>query len=825
MAEAGKIHSPPPGRQKERPDQRLSVIGTRMLRKEDPRFLAGRGRFIDDITLPNMAHAAVLRSPHAHARIRSIDKSAAEALPGVVAVITGEEAARETGPLPCFANPPVEQRCIAFGKVRHVGEPVVLVVADSRYIAEDAIGLINVVYEPLPAVSDMMEAINSHGDAVLHPERGPNNVAEHRDYVFGPVEQEFAGAAHVIKRRLRWSRSGGQPIETAGAVASFDEGSGKFTIYVNGSMYNYIGFTIATALKVPSHQLNIVPVDAGGSFGSKLFLHKVSVLAALGSRASGRPVKYIEDRIDNITASDNHGSDRIYDVELALDANHLMTALRYKVVDDYGAYFQYGLGTHGNGFSQTVGPYKIRAVGAEIYAVFTNKCQQGACRGFGSEVTNFMIERIVDAAVDELGLDPVAFRRDNFIRPEEFPYQIPTGNLYDSGNYPGALDMALEMLDYKSWREKQQLARTQGRYVGIGVASCQEKGVFSATEFWMLNRDPGFALTSSPESASVKIDPTGKAVISLHAPCWGNSPETVATMVLAEQLAMDPADISVAYSDTDHGLPGTGPGGSRYTVMVTGAVTGAAAIIKEKIKRVAGHMLEADSRDLEFRNGKIGVAGAPGLEVAIAEVAMQAHFFRLSLPDDPELTSGLEASYTYDHPLATLPKNNSDFGIFYPIMGHMCHMPVVEVDAKTGQVSFLDYVAVHDCGTMINPMTVDGHVRGGTAQGIGTALLEHFQYDRNGQLLTTSFQDYLMPRVAELPPTIRIGHLVTPSPYTEYGVKGAGEGGRMVAPPAVVAAIEDALRPLGVRIDAVPITPARLRALIREAEARKGPRR
>jgi carbon-monoxide dehydrogenase large subunit len=822
MAQAGKIHSPPRGRQQESPHQPLSVIGTRMMRKEDPRFLTGRGRFVDDITLPNMAHAAVLRSPHAHARIKSIDKSAAEALPGVVAVITGADAEKQSGPLPCFANPTVVQRCIAFGKVRHVGEPVALVVADSRYIAEDAIVLIKVEYERLPAVSDMMDAIKSTGDAVLHPERGPDNVAEHRNYVFGPVEQEFAQAAHVIKRRLRWSRSGAQPIETAGAVASFDDGSGKFTIHVNSSMYNYIGFTIATALKVASHQVNIVPVDAGGSFGSKLFVHKVAVLAALGSRVAGRPVKYIEDRIDNITASDNHGSDRIYDVELALDAGHKMTALRYKVVDDYGAYFQYGLGTHGNGFSQTVGPYKIRAVGAEIFAVFTNKCQQGACRGFGSEVTNFMIERIVDAAVDELNLDPVAFRRDNFIQPDEFPYQIPTGNLYDSGNYPGALDMALQMLDYEGWREKQQAARTQGRYVGIGIASCQEKGVFSATEFWMLNREPGFALTSSPESASVRIDPTGKAIISLHAPCWGNSPETVAAMVFAEQLGMDPADISVTYADTDHGLPGTGPGGSRYTVMVTGAITGAAAIIKTKLKRVASHMLEAAPDDLEFRAGKIGVRGASGLEVSIAEVAMQAHFFRLSLPPDVDLTSGLEASYTYDHPLATLPKDQSDFGIFYPIMGHMCHAPVVEVDAKTGQVSFLDYVAVHDCGTMINPMTVDGHVRGGTAQGIGTALLEQFHYDENGQLLNTSFQDYLMPRIAELPPTIRIGHLVTPSPYTEYGVKGAGEGGRMVAPPAVIAAIEDALRPLGVRIDTVPVTPARLRALIREAEARKG---
>ncbi len=268
--------------------------------------------------------------------------------------------------------------------------------------------------------------------------------------------------------------------------------------------------------------------------------------------------------------------------------------------------------------------------------MFTNKCQQGACRGFGSEVTNFMIERIVDAAVEELNLDPIAFRHDNFIQPDEFPYQIPTGNLYDSGNYPGALEMALQMLGYQDWRDKQSAARTQGRYVGIGVASCQEKGVFSATEFWMLNRSPGFALTSSPESASVKIDPTGKAVISLHAPCWGNSPETVAAMVLAEQLTVDPADISITYSDTDHGLPGTGPGGSRYTVMIAGAVTGAAAILKEKLTRIAGHMLEAAPHDLEFRQGKVGVKGAPGLEVSIAEIAMQAHFFRLSLPDDPD---------------------------------------------------------------------------------------------------------------------------------------------------------------------------------------------
>ena len=365
-----------------------------------------------------------------------------------------------------------------------------------------------------------------------------------------------------------------------------------------------------------------------------------------------------------MTACGNHGSDRIYEAELALDGQNIMTALRYKVVDDYGAYLQYGLGTHGNGFSQTVGPYKIRAVGAEIIAVFTNKTQQGACHGFGSEVTNFMVERMVDAAVDELKLDPVQFRRANFIRPEEFPYQIPTGNLYDSGDYPAALDMALTILDYESWRRKQDEARAQGRFIGIGLASCQEKGVFSATEFWMLNREPGFALTSSPESVSIKIDATGKAVISLNAPHWGNSPETVAAMVLAEQLTLDPADISVTYADTDHGLLGTGPGGSRYTVMVTGAVVGAAKILKTKILRVASHLLEAMIDDLEFRSGRIAIRGIPGSGLSIAEVAMKAHLFRLSFPDDEILTSGLDASFTYDHPLATLPKSTSDFGIF-----------------------------------------------------------------------------------------------------------------------------------------------------------------
>jgi carbon-monoxide dehydrogenase large subunit len=818
----GNVARIPPSRQREKPGRAFRWIGQNMKRVEDPRLLAGQGRYIDDVALPGMLHAAALRSPHAHARIRSIDVSRARALPGVVAVMTGAEVAKVAGAMPCFANPPVEQRCVAHERVRHVGEPVAIVAAESRYIAEDALELIEVDYEPLPAVVDPEAALKASGDAVLHPERGPSNVAMHRRFAFGPVDQDFANADVVIRRKLRWPRSGAQPLETCGAVAEYDRGAGKFTVHVNSSMYNYVGWTLAASLGVPAHKLNIVPTLAGGSFGSKLFLHKVPVIAATLARATGRPVKYVEDRIDNITACDNHGSDRIYDAELALDAERRMTGLRCMVIDDYGAYFQFGIGHHGNALSQIVGPYRIRSVEVDITAVLTNKCQQGAYRGFGSEVANFVVERLVDAAVDQLGLDPVEFRRQNLIKPDEFPYFIPTGNLYDSGNYPAVLDQALELLDYAGWRRKQEDARREGRYVGIGIATCQERSVFSATEFWMLNEEPGFALTSSPEGVSVKIDPTGKAVISLQAPFWGNSPETVATMVLAEHLQMDPADISVTYADTDRGLNGTGPGGSRYTVMVTGALVGAADKIKAKMLRVAGHMLEADVGDLELRDGKVGVKGAPGMAKTIAEIALHAHYFRLSMPDEPDLTSGLDASAVYDHPLTTLPSDDrKDLGIFYPIMGHMCHLPVVEVDAATGKVSFLDYVAVHDCGTMVNPMTLAGHVRGGTAQGIGTALYERFHYDEGGQLLTASFMDYLIPTVHELPAEVRVGHVETPSPFTEFGIKGGGEGGRMGAPPAIAAAIEDALRPLGVRIDALPVTPARLRALIRAAEARQ----
>ena len=811
----------PRSRQKEAPRDAYRWIGRSMKRVEDPRLLTGHGTYADDIHLSGMAHAAVLRSPHAHARIKSINTSKAKALPGVILVMTGAEAAEQAGPLPCFANPPVKQMCIAVDRVRHVGEPVAAVVAESRYIAEDALELIDVTWEPLPVMADPEAASRATGDGVLHPDRGDTNIAFRRSFDFGPVDEDFAQADHIIRRKLRWPRSGAQPMETVGAVAEYNPGTGKFTIYANTSMYNYVGWLVAVSLGVPAHRLNIVPTLAGGSFGSKIFTHRVMVIAATLARASGRPVKYIEDRIDNITACDAHGCDRIYDVELAVKEG-LMTGLKCRVIDDYGAYFQFGVGHHGNSLSQITGPYRLRSVRLDLTAVLTNKCQQGAYRGFGSDVSNFVLERMVDTAIAELNDDPIEFRRRNFIQPDQFPYLIPTGNMYDSGNYPAVLDRALGLLDYAGWRKKQAEARQNGRYIGIGVATCQERSVFSATEFWMLNEEPGFALTSSPESVSLKMDPTGKVYVALQAPFWGNSPETVATQVLAEQLQIDPQDIIVTYSDSDHGLNGTGPGGSRFTVMLAGAVVGAAHQLREKLIRVAAHMMEADTNDLELRDGKVGVRGVPGMEKTFAEVALHAHYFRLSMPDDPSLTSGLDAAHVYDHPVTTLPADDrKDLGIFYPIMGHMCHLPVVEVDIETGKVRFLAYAAVHDCGTLVNPMTLAGHVRGGVAQGIGTALYERYYYDQQGQLLTASFMDYLIPTVHELPDEIVVGHVETPSPFTEYGIKGGGEGGRMGAPPAVASAVEDALRPLGVKIDVLPLTPRYWRTSIREAQRRQ----
>jgi CO/xanthine dehydrogenase Mo-binding subunit len=791
-------------------------IGMDLKRREDPALITGRARFTNDVNLPGMLHAAVLRSPYAHARILSVDADAARELPGVHAVLTGREAAELIDPVPCFAAEPVEERAIAVEKARYNGEAVVAVAADTRYVAEDALGLVRVEWEPLEPLVDA-EAAMEPGAPLVHENLDSNVVYDHT-FTFGDVEGDFARADRIVRRRLRWPRATAAPMEPSGAVCSYDPAAGRMDVWSNTNMLNFVAWTIAGTLKMPPHRVNFHPMYTGGSFGSKHVLGKQIAIAGALSKATGRPVKFMEDRADNLMANDSQAPERTYDAELAVTDDGDFLSLRLHTVDDYGAYFMFAITANTNMMAQITGPYAIGSAETGIKAVLTNKNQQTVLRGAGSDVGNWVLERLVDAAADELGMDPAEIRYKNFIQPEQFPYKIPTGNVYDSGNYPAVLDLALEHADLDHWRAEQERARAEGRHIGIGLATAQQRSTYFASEFWFHNPGPATGLTTSPESVRIGVGPTGGITVTMFSPFWGNSPETVVSQVIAEEFGVDPEEVTVDYDSTMHGLPSAGPGGSRMTVMLAGAVHGAAGKVKRKMFDIAAHFLEANPDDLELRDGRVWVRGVPVEErsMSIADIGMKAYWHKMELPEGME--GGLEGSFTYDHPYASMPSDDrKDLGAFYPIMGHACHVAVVEVDVETGRVEFLKYLAVHDVGTVVNPRSLQGQIRGGIAQGIGIALYEEVRYAPDGENLTTSLDEYLLPGAPDVP-RVEVLHHETPSPFTEYGVKGGGEGGRMVAPPAVTRAVEDALSPFGVRIDALPITPEKIVGWVREKE-------
>lgn len=781
-------------------------VGKDLPRKEDPALVRGQVVYVDDLTFPGMLHAAVLRSPHAHARIVGIDTAAARALPGVHAVLTGQESLAHIGPLVRFAAEEVVEHAIAVDKVRYQGEAVVAVAAESRYVAEDALALVTVSYEPLPASTTAAEAM-ADGAAPVHENLG-SNVAYQHAFTFGDVDADFAAADHVVRRQLFWPRCSAAPMETAGAVCRFDPSENRFDVWSNTNMLNFGAWVMSATLGVAPHQLNLYPMSVGGSFGSKHFLAKQIAISAALTKATGRPVKYLEDRADSLTASDSHGPERTNDAELAVDADGTFRSLRIRTVDDYGAYFMLAIAANTNPLSQIIGPYRIGSVCYDVTAVLTNKNQQGVFRGAGADVTNWVLERLVDAAADELGIDPVALRRRNFIGTDEFPYTIPTGNVYDSGDYPAVLDRALELADLDHWRTVQADARAEGRHIGIGIACAQQRSTFYASEFWFHNIGAPPAFTTTPESVRMRIGPTGGIAATLFTPGWGNSQETVVTQLIAAEFGVDPAEIAVDYAPTMHGLPSIGPGGSRMTVMLAGAVRGAAQKLQDKIVQIAAHKLEANPDDLEFADGTVRVKGSPDASLGLADIGMAAYWHHTDLPAGME--SGLEGSYTYDPPFFSLPNaDRSDLGSFYPIVGHGCHIVVVEVDPETGRVDFLRYVAVHDHGTVVNPRSLQGQIRGGIAQGIGVTLYERVTYDADGVNVTATLDDYVLPGAPDVP-RVEIDFVQTASPFTEHGVKGGGEGGRMIAPPAVTRAVEDALFAFGARFDELPITRDRI---------------
>jgi CO/xanthine dehydrogenase Mo-binding subunit len=804
----------------ERPDpaalQDLRWVGKSIPRKEDPKLLTGRAAYVGDVTVPGMLHAAVLRSPHANARIRAIDTSRAEALPGVVAVLTGADAAELIEPMTAFCAEPVPQHAIAVERVRFPGEAVAAVAATSRYVAEDACALIDVDYEVLPAIVDPIAAMDAESPKVH--DTLESNVVFHRRVDFGDVEGDFARADRVIRRTARWHRMGAQPLETAGTLASYDAFTQSMTLWSNTNFYNFLPWTFANMLRVPSNRLRVVPCTVGGSFGSKHLINKVIAIAGVLAKATGRPVKFMEDRVDNLAANDNVGPDRVYDAGLAMTGDGEFLGLRLEIIDDYGAYFQFAHGQHGNALSQPTGPYRIGSLTYDISCVLTNKVQQGFFRGAGADPGNLILERLVDAAAEDLGMDRAEIRRRNFIRPKQFPYKIPTGNTYDSGNYEGVLDKALALADVDHWRAEQEKARAEGRYIGIGLASCQERSGYNASEWWFLYDTPPLPATSTPESVKLDVSAFGQIRVELGCPLWGNSPETVVSQVVAEEFGIDPADVSVTYSDSTSGAISAGPGGSRLTIMLSGAVRGASRTIKEKMVRIAAHSMEADPADVELVDGELRPKGSPSKAMSMGDVAMLAHLFKETNPEGED--SGLVTTFTYDHPYASLPSDDrKDMGAFYPFVSHACHIPIVEVDVETGVVKVLKYYAVNDCGTLMNPKLVEGQIMGGIVQGIGAALMEEYRYDEDdGSLETGTLREYLLPSMHEAPEIV-LEHQETPSPFSEYGVKGAGEGGRLVAPTAIASAIDDALKPLGVTVNELPMTPERVVAAIADARA------
>jgi CO/xanthine dehydrogenase Mo-binding subunit len=788
-------------------------VGKPTPRKEDPKLLTGRAGYIGDVVVPGMLHAAVLRSPHAHARIRSIDASAARALPGVVCVLTGAEALEHINPMAAFCAEPVPQTAIATEKVRYPGEAVAVVAATDRYVAEDARALIEVDYEVLEPVVDPIAAMTPEA-ARVH-DTLDSNVVFHRSLDFGDVEGDFARSATVVRRSGRWHRMCATPLETAGALASWDPYTGAMTVWSNSNFYNFLPWVFAGILGVPTNRLRLIPCTVGGSFGSKHLIMQVVAIAGALSKATGRPVRYLEDRFDNLAANDNTGPDRHYDAELAFSPEGEMLSLSLKIIDDYGAYFQFAHGQHGNAMAQPTGPYRIGSLRYDVACVLTNKVQQGFFRGAGADPGNFILERLVDAAADELGIDGVELRRRNFIQPDEFPYKIPTGNVYDSGNYAAVLDRALEIADLKHWKAEQERLRAEGRYLGIGLASCQERTGYNASEWWFLYDNPPLPATSTPESVKLQVDAMGGVLVELGCPLWGNSPETVVSQVIGEEFGIDPAGVAVTYADSTTGAMSAGPGGSRLTIMLSGAARGAARTIRDKMTRIAAHAMEMSPDDVECVDGTFRAKGAPGTSMTMGEVAMRAHLFAHDNPEGE--SSGLVDTHTYDHPYATPPNaDRTDMGAFYPMVSHACHIPIVEVDPETGRVTLLKYYAVNDCGTIMNPPLVEGQIMGGIVQGIGAALMEQYEYRDDGTLGTSSLREYLIPTLNEVPDIV-VEHVQTPSPFTEYGVKGAGEGGRLVAPTAIASAVSDALRPLGVFVDELPMTPERIVAAVQAA--------
>ncbi len=780
-------------------DQRPMGHG-RMLRKEDPRFLRGRGRFVDDVRLPGMLHLAILRSPHAHARITSIDVSAAQAHPRVLLAVTGQQLAEQgLAWMPTLHDD--VQAVLATDKVRFQGQEVAFVVARDRYAARDALELIDVSYEVLPAVVDVRAALDPGAPVVRDdlgrahdsgpPTASPRPANHCLDWESGDAaatEAVFARADVVVQQDMVYPRVHPAPLETCGAVADYDAGEDQLTLWCTSQAPHAHRTLLAQIIGMPEHRIRVISPDIGGGFGNKVPLYPGYLCAVIASRMLGRPVKWTEDRYENLVST-TFARDYVMTGEIAATRDGRILGIRASVLADHGAFnavavpSQYPAGF----FGVFTGSYDIEAAYCHVTAAYTNKAPGGVAYACSFRITEavYLVERLVDCLADELGMDPVALRQRNLLRPEQFPYRTPTGWVYDSGDYPATLAEALRIADYDGLRREQAARRERGELMGIGMSFFTEAvgaGPRRHMDIKGLAMSDGSALT---------VHPTGSAELRVSCQTQGQGHETTFAQIVAEQLGIDPADVRVVHGDTDLTPYGLGTYGSRSTPVSGAAAALVAQRVREKARLLAGAMLEVAPDDLQWTKGSFHVAGDPSMSVGIAEIARYA--YGGTLPDGVE--GGLSAQLTYDPPELTNP-----YGAY------LC---VVDVDPQTAAVTVRRFIAVDDCGARINPMIVEGQIHRGLADGIGMALMEMIAFDDLGNCLGGSLMDYLLPTALEVP-DFETGLTVTPSPHHPLGAKGVGESATVGSPAAVVNAVVDALRPYGVRHVDMPLTPSRV---------------
>jgi 2-furoyl-CoA dehydrogenase large subunit len=785
-------------------------ISRRGRAREHRRFVTGNGRYVADITPPGTVHVGLVTSPHAHARILSIDTAAALRVQGVLAVLTGAELAKATEPLRQYlAVPAVQWRPLATEATRYAGEWVAAVVATSRAVAEDGAELVAVDYEPLPVVMDP-EAAGRPDAPLVHPDHG-TNVMAHRQFRWGDIEADLARADGRTRVRSRWNRNSTVPLETFGVVAQWDEHRDVLDVWASIQMPQFPE-QVAQALRIPTNQVRVhFDVDVGGSYGVKRGI-KHAVLAGHLARTLRRPVKFIEDRVENMHGGDFHGPDRIFEVEIAYTAEGEFTHIAIDVLDDEGAYPGRSPLQLAKPIGAIVGPYQIPSVAYTATAVTTNKTGQVAVRGFGQSPTNYAIEATVDAVARDLGMDRLELRRRNFIRPEQFPYRIPSGTEYDSGDYPAVLAKAVAAADLPALQRRRDELRSRGLLAGIGVAACLEPGGGNAIFENVMN--PNNDKTTFPEGCRLRIDGNGciTAIIALSSA--GQAHDTMVATLVGEELGRDPATVAVVRADSLTGMPSQSPVGSRMTIVLGRAINGATTELKEKLCVVGAHVLGVERDDVVYDDGAVAVRGDPARRVAWDELVAITHRKQHLMP--PGLQPGLETVHIAHTPRSgTLAESDGTVQL-YPCYSFEVHLVLAVIDPGTGVVELRDYVIAHDCGTVINPDVVRGMVYGGIAHGIGVALYEQFAFDDEGQPLTQSFMDYLLPSAHEVPTIVDVEHC-TPSPYTTHGQKGAGEAGYMGAPAAVAGAVNDALTGYGAApIHSLPIKPSDVWAVLRQ---------